>query len=142
MIKKITLCVLLALFAGGCGDAFTNGAITGATAVSAVLADKTEEVNTHLDSLNAAYAKADDVADTVNALANNPIGLISYIDPELGNNIAGFMANLKMMGDKADEFKDEEGKVDWERLIMAVTLGGFGTGVATNAVNKRNGNGK
>lgn len=136
----ITIAITVAfLFIAGCGDAFTSGVITGATTVTAVLADKTDEVNTHLDKLNAAYDKADDTADTVNALSNNPIGLISYINPELGNNVAKLMANLEMMGEKADEFKDEEGKVDWERLIMYGMLGVFGGGTATNVVKNRNG---
>ena len=134
-----TITMLAILFIAGCGDAFTTGVITGATTATAVLADKTGEVNNHLDNLNAAYANADDTADTVNALSDNPVGLISYINPELGNNVAMLLANIEMAGEKIDNFKDEEGKVDWERLIMAIMLGGFGGGTATNVIKNRNG---
>jgi hypothetical protein len=54
------------------------------------------------------------------------------VDPTLKNNLDEFVVNVRGLAARADEFKTDEGKVDWERIILVGLLSGSGSGIGVN----------
>lgn len=124
----LTICMTLIFMLAGCSDPFLQGAVTGATATAVALNNAVSEANMTLDGLNANIAIANDAAGDLGDLSDDPMALVTTINPELGNSIATLLANLEALEDKAGEFDAD--KLGWAGLMLL--LGGSGVNIYKN----------
>ena len=125
-IYILTVLVLLSMFMWtGCTE-YAAGVGTGLT-VQITQANK--EMARLEDNIETLSEKSEELEII---LASDPIDVISAFDPNLGNSINTFMHNLGELKIQADKFRDEKGKVDWEKTLGLLIIGLFSGGTGVN----------
>ena len=126
-MKMLCVTMLLGLlFLAGCSEPFAAGVATGITA-------KIVEANVAMSQLDkdvaALQAKSKELSAVIQA---DPMTIVGAVDPNLRTGLEEFVVNAKALADRAEDFKTQEGKVDWERIILIGLLGIFGGGTGVN----------
>ena len=126
-LSLLAMVVLVSL--AGCGQPaaeFAAGLGTG-------MAVKMAEANRAMKSIDEGVAALNAKARELEVLIEkDPAVLVNTLDPNLGGELTDFLLNVKGMSARAAEFKDEKGRIDWERLILVAAISIFGGGTATN----------
>ena len=123
MKKKMIMVIVLLVLVSGCGQPALDFAAGFGTGVVA----KLNEANKAMEVLNADIGKLNEKSKELEILiGKDPTILVNAIDPNLGGVITEFMVNLKGLESRAREFRDEEGEIDWERLMMIAGISLFG----------------
>ena len=126
-MKTVCVAMLLGLlFLAGCNEPFAVGVATGITA-------KIVEANVAMSQLDkdvaALQAKSKELSAVIKA---DPMTIVGAVDPNLKPAVEAFVVNAKALADRAEDFKTQKGKVDWERIILIGLLGIFGGGTGVN----------
>lgn len=133
-ILVIVVMVAMLCIAGCGGDPLANFAAGfGSGVVVAV-----NKANVAVEELNENIAAVNEASAELEALLeNDPMLLVNTLDPNLSNTLDQFMVNLKALEARAEEFKDEKGKIDWERIISVLAIGVLGGGSGVNIFKNR-----
>ena len=135
-MKKWILVISL-LFVAGCGSdvaIFADGVITG-LAIETDNANKAiDEISENVEAAKKLNAELEIALETVK---DNPLAAVGMVEPNMPAKIIALTENLKELEAKAEEFKDEEGKVEWQSIITMLLLGGFSGGTGVNLYKNR-----
>jgi hypothetical protein len=122
-MKKLILTIMLLGLVSGCGQPLADFAAGFGSGVAL----KLNEANRAMDALGKDIAELNKKAGEIDVLIEkDPLVLVNALDPNLGGELTKFLLNVKALEGKYDEFKDEKGRVDWERLLMVAGLSLFG----------------
>jgi len=136
MSGKVFLAVifLLVVLGTGCSEPMANfsaGFATGAITKINQANDAMAQINSNITALN---EKSQEIQVLIK---KDPAALAGTIDPNLGNALDYFTANLRTLEANAQQFKNDKGKIDWERMIYAAIIGVFGGGTGVNLIKNR-----
>ncbi len=138
MKRIIILLCCLAFMSAGCGESavgpFVAGLGTGMVVKVNEANKAVEKISANIDILNEKSKELETI------IAGDPVVLANVLDPNLGDSLTEFIVNVKELAAKADEFKEESGKVDWERLLMSIGIGILGGGTGVNIFKNRKNN--
>ncbi len=132
LLLAIVLLVVLASSLTGCSSEvatseFLVGLGAGLVATANKVNEVTAETNAKMKTVIEGTDKMEaDYAAFAAEVGDDPIALLGIIDPNLAIGVNEFMVNAEGLAAKAEEFRDEKGKIDPERIgwLLATLFGG------------------
>lgn len=150
MKKTMLICALLMLgVSAGCSTEFAAGVGTGLVAAlnetnKTIVGLKEQAQDVNEITIELAEETADlkaYVEARIKRYKKHPELMLELLDPNLAVAVAELKDNLTDLKTEAktmvDNFKDAEGKIDWERYASALLIGIFGGGTGVNLYKNR-----
>lgn len=134
-MKIIAMMFLSVLSIGlfGC----TEGAIFGG-GLATGLSVKLNEANAAMVNLDKEVTALNDKAKEISVIVkSDPMTIAGAIDPNLKPAMDAFIVNAKSLAEKAEQFKDEKGDIDWLQVALFSVIGLFGGGTGVNLYKNR-----
>jgi hypothetical protein len=135
----LTVCMMVGMLAtgAGCGEgeliSYAAGFGTGVVTTINQANEAMENVKAQTVELNEqAKAMQEKVEYYKEVAKTDPMKLAAELDPQLSPAINRLVTNIEDVQGEIDAWKDDQGKIDWERMIYALLIGGFGGGTGVN----------
>jgi hypothetical protein len=127
-----TLIIVCALIIGLSGCSAGSPAENFLAGFGTAVAVKLNEGNEAMKFLDEKIEAMNAAGTEMEVLSDNPVALVTAIDPNLGTALNEFIVNAKSLAAKAETFKDEKGKIDWDKIVWSLLVGGTGVNIFKN----------
>ena len=136
-MKQIIVMLVMAGFVGGCGGevaAFLEGTATG---MVVAMDAGNEELVRYKENVVKMKSESVKIADELDKIKDDPVGIVSLINPNLGEAVNTLAEKLPTLISNAEKLKEEAEGLDWKMALATLLLGGTGVNLFKNKFGKK-----